>query len=152
MSVAPKKSASDLRTGFLSQKTLEHFCLHFRKRLPSIQELELLKHPLEGRKIGNCWYSCPEQAMGGFLLWEMPNCYFEFKIRTVGFGGYFFVVFLISPSCRIGMFILPTWLCAAQSLCCRPMQQGIGEYLKVKVLLEMVTVSLNLPHKAWSLR
>lgn len=107
---------------------------------------------LEGRKIGNRRYSCPEQAIGGFLLWEIQNCYFEFKIRTVGFGGYFFVVFLISASCWIGMFTLPTWLCAVQSLCCQPMQRGIGEYLKVKVLLEMVTVSLNFPHKAWSLR
>lgn len=50
---------------------------------------------LEGRKIGNCQCSCSEQVGGEFLLWEIPNCYFGFKIRTVGvLGVFFFVCFL----------------------------------------------------------
>jgi len=50
VSAAPKKSASDVRVDFLRQKTLEHFCLRFRARLPSIQEQEQLKRPARREK------------------------------------------------------------------------------------------------------
>lgn len=92
VSVAPK-SASDLKTDFLSQKTQEHFCLHFRKTLPSIQELELLKQPPTRKKNRKWSVGLLRTSHGGFLLWETPNCYFGPKITAVVFGGVIFELF-----------------------------------------------------------
>lgn len=91
LSVAPK-SASDLRTDFQRQKTQEHFCLHFRKTFPSIQEPELLKQPPTRKKNRKWSVGLLRTSHGGFLLWETPNCYFGFKITAVVFGG---VIFLL---------------------------------------------------------
>lgn len=92
MPVAPK-SASDLRTDFLSQKTQEHFCLHFRKTLPPIQEPELLQQPPTRKKNRKWSVGLLRTSHGGFLLWETPNGYFGFKITTAVFGGVMFLMF-----------------------------------------------------------
>lgn len=95
------KSASHLRTHFLSQKTQQHLCLHFRKTLPSIQEPELLKQPPTRKKNRKWSVGLLRTSHGGFLLWKTPNCYFGFKIVTAVFGG---VIFFFGCSFNICFF------------------------------------------------
>lgn len=149
VSVAPKKSASGLGTDFLSQKTLQHFCLHFRERLPPIQELELLKRPSRRKENRKLLELLLRMSHGGgvssvgnikwdsafWIFWTF--CLFS-EYPLLAERGYSHVNQLHIPHGSMQLS-----LCHAA---------GTGEHLKVKVLLEMLTVYLNLPHKAWSLR
>lgn len=98
------KSGSDLRTHFLSQKTLQNSCLHFRKTLPQFRTGSCWDTLTGGIKIRNCQCSFPEHM--GFFLWKHQSAGWDSKSEQRDLGGYFYVVavFSLSASPRTGMF------------------------------------------------
>lgn len=130
--VAPKKSASDLRTDFLSQKTLEHFCLQFRKRLPSIPELELLKHPSRRKNKRKLSGRLLSVSRDGILCGKYQMAILGSTSEPRGVWRVVFCVFLTSASCTTGTSTREP----APPPTPPTHEAGCGEAFKVKVLLE----------------